>query len=56
MASFIHYQRCNTIGDSLFLGFAIPDSEGKNALGILYGGDQLFPSRILLAIKKIKKT
>jgi len=43
MASFIQYEMRNTIGEALFLDFAIPDSDGKNTLGILYGGDLLFP-------------
>jgi hypothetical protein len=42
MALFIQYALRNTIGDTLFLSFAIPDSGGKNALGILYGKDMLF--------------
>jgi hypothetical protein len=32
MASFIYYQLRNSIGETLFLSFAIPDYEGKNAL------------------------
>jgi hypothetical protein len=34
MASFIQYEMRNAIGEALFLDFAIPDSGGKNALGI----------------------
>jgi len=34
MASFIQYEMRNTIGEALFLDFEIPDSGGKNALGI----------------------
>jgi hypothetical protein len=44
MASFIQDERRNTIGDTLFLSFAIPDSEGKNALGI-------FPKTIRISLR-----
>jgi hypothetical protein len=44
MASFIQDERRNTIGDTLFLGFAIPDSAGKNALSI-------FPEAIRISLR-----
>ena len=41
MALLIPNELRNTIGDTLFFGFAMPDSEGKNALGI-YTIEKLF--------------
>jgi hypothetical protein len=52
MALLIPNELRNTIGDTLFFGFAMPDYEGKNVLGILYGRNTLFPlERFLPAIK-----
>jgi hypothetical protein len=55
MALFIQYGLRNTIGDTLFFNFAIPDSGGKNELGILYGRDALFSKLMLATEKNIKK-
>jgi hypothetical protein len=44
MASFIQDEQRNTIGDNLFLSFAIPDSEGKNALST-------FPKAIRISLR-----